>query len=240
MVAQAGTIVVATAPIGFGTALTEDKIAEIPWASDVLPPGAFATKQDLLKDGRRVALAAMDRNEHVLRGKVTAPGQRGSLSSLIEEGKRAVTVRVDDIRGVGGFILPSDRVDVVLIRSEGTSGSQSYSDVILQSVKVLAVDQLINDRPEQASVIAKAVTLEVTAEEAQKILVATNIGKLSLILRQAVDGNPEAGRRVTERDLARMEPVTAPAAAPALAVPRLTTVSIIRNMKREDISERSN
>src|SRR5438876_4147450 len=179
-----GTIVVASVPLGFGSTVSEDKIAEIPWAAKTLPDGAFATKQQLVKDGRRVALTPIERGEPILRVKITAPGQRGSLSTLLDEGKRAVTVRVDDVRGVAGFILPGDRVDVVLIRTENTGGGQSYSDLILQGVKVLAVDQVINERPEQASVMAKAVTLETSAEQAQKVLLATNIGKLSLILRQ--------------------------------------------------------
>ncbi len=240
--AQAGTIVVATAPMGFGAPLTEDKITEIPWASSTLPQGAFASKQELLKDGRRVVLTPIERNEPVLRSKIAAAGQRGSLSTLLDEGKRAVTVRVDDVRGVAGFILPGDRVDVVLIRTENTGGGQSYSDIFLQGVKVLAVDQIINERPEQASVMAKAVTLEVSAEQAQKVLLATNIGKLSLILRQPGEGNPEASRRVTERDLAHTEPVAAPAPVAAAAPIRRSetaTVSIIRNMKREEYTVRS-
>jgi pilus assembly protein CpaB len=238
-VARAGTIVVATAPVGFGTPLTEDKIAEIPWASSELPVGAFATKQDLLKDGRRVVLTPIDRNELVLRSKITAPGQRGSLSTLLDENKRAVTVRVDDVRGVAGFILPGDRVDVALIRTENSGGGHSYSDLILQSVKVLAVDQVVTERPEQASVMAKAVTLEVTADEAQKVLLATNIGKLSLILRQPGEGNSDAARRITEKDLTNVAPAPTPAPAAAPAQVRrseTTTVSIIRNMKREDYS----
>jgi pilus assembly protein CpaB len=245
-IAKSATLVVATAPLGFGTSIAEDKIAEIPWVSSDLPEGAFATKRDLLKDGRRVVLSQIDRNEPVLRSKITAPGQRGSLSTLLDSGKRAVTVRVDDVRGVAGFILPGDRVDVALIRMEASSaGSHSYSDVILQSVKVLAVDQVVSERPEQASVIAKAVTLEVTADEAQKVLLATNIGKLSLILRQPIERNSEPTRRVTERDLAFVEPVPAPAPAPVavpVAVPvrqpETSTVTIIRNMKREEYTVR--
>lgn len=242
-VAQPATIVVATAPIGFGTSITDDKIAEIPWTSSALPEGAFTNKQELLKDGRRVVLTPIDRNEPVLRSKITAPGQRGSLSTLLDGGKRAVTVRVDDVRGVAGFILPGDRVDVVLIRTETSGSGHSYSDLILQSVKVLAVDQLVNERPEQPSVMAKAVTLEVTAEEAQKVLLATNIGKLSLILGQASERNSEASRRVTEKDLAFVEPAPAPVAAPAPVVAPVrhsetTTVSIIRNMKRDEYTVR--
>ena len=238
---QTGTIVVAAAPLTFGMTLSDDKLAEIPWAASTLPQGAFATKHDILKDGRRVVLTPVERNEPVLRTKITAPGQRGSLSAILDEGKRAVTVRVDDVRGVAGFILPNDKVDVVLIRTEGGGSGQSYSDLILQQVKVLAVDQLVNERAEQATV-AKAVTLEVTAEEAQKVLLATNIGKLSLILRQAAAGSAEPTRRITERDLSRSEPTpvvaapaTPPPATPAVKRPPDTaTVAIVRGLKREE------
>ncbi len=236
---QTGTIVVAAVPVGFGTALTRDNVTEIPWAAGKMPEGAYATRDELLKDGRRVVLAPMQRNELVLKTKITGPGQRASLSALLDEGKRAVTVRVDDVRGVAGFVLPGDRVDVVLIRNvPGPSGStENISDVLLQHIKVLAVDQLVNERQETPTV-AKAVTLEVDTEQAQKVLLATNVGKLSLILRQAGEGHPADLKRVTERDLGRPEPVAAPApvAAPVAAAPRSdsTTVAIIRNMKRED------
>jgi pilus assembly protein CpaB len=243
--AEHGTIVVATTPLAFGVTITEDKVAEIPWAANTLPQGAFASKQDLLKDGRRVVLTPVERNEPVLRSKITAPGQRGSLSAILEEGKRAVTVRVDDVRGVAGFILPGDRVDIALIRSE--NNGQSYSDLILQQVKVLAIDQIANERTEQPTV-AKAVTLEVTADEAQKVILATNIGKLSLILRQAAgQGIAEQTRRITERDLAHVEPAPQPVAAPAPAPapasappvvrrvePATATIGIVRGLRKEE------
>src|SRR5262249_45388045 len=159
--------------------------------------GAFATKHDLLKDGRRVALGPIGLNEPILSTKVTAPGQRGSLSAMLEEGKRAVTVRVDDVRGVAGFILPGDRVGVVLIRNADGNNVQRYSDLILQNIRVLAVDQLTNERPDQASMVAKAVTLEVTGEQAQKIVLATEIGRLSLVLQHAGGSSTEANRRIS-------------------------------------------
>ena len=243
--AEHGTIVVASAPLPFGMTITADKVAEIPWAATALPQGAFATKHDLLKDGRRVVLAPLEANEPVLRSKITAPGARGSLSSLLEPGKRAVTVRVDDVRGVGGFILPGDRVDVALIRTEGVSAGQGYSDLILQQVKVLAVDQLVGERAEQPTV-AKAVTLEVTAEEAQKVLLATNIGRLSLILRQPGTAQSiDDSRRITEKDLSKFvdqaapppAPVAAPpppAPAPVVARSDTANIVIVRGLKREE------
>jgi pilus assembly protein CpaB len=107
------TIVVATQPLPFGAVVSAENIAEIPWAAGALPEGAFVSKEDVLKGGRRVVLSPFNRNEPVLSSKITGPGQRGTLSSLLEEGKRAVTVRVDDVRGVAGFVLPGDFVDVV-------------------------------------------------------------------------------------------------------------------------------
>jgi pilus assembly protein CpaB len=221
--AGVGTIVVADAPLAFGTQLTAQNITEIPWSTAVLPQGAFATKQALLKDGRRMALALIARNEPILLSKVTAPNQPATLSSMLEPGKRAVTVRVDDVRGVAGFIQPGDLVDVVLIRTEAESRSnESYSDVILQSAKVLAIDQVTGERTEQP-VIAKAVTLEVNVEDAQKILLAANIGRLSLILRQPAQASNDLVQRVTEQDLgdAAMptKPIVTPLPTPAIVAP---------------------
>jgi pilus assembly protein CpaB len=212
-----GTIVVAAAPLSFGTQISAANVKEVPWSTSVLPEGAFSTKQALLNDGRRMVLASIARNEPVLDGKITAPGQRAALSSMLEPGKRAVTVRVDDVRGVAGFIQPGDLVDVVLIRTEAESRSkEGYSDVILQSAKVLAIDQITGERTEQPTV-AKAVTLEVGAEDAQKILLATNVGRLSLILRQPAEAKVDPVRRVTENDLGGPPGIakpTVPVAAP--------------------------
>lgn len=221
--AGVGTIVVAAAPLAFGAQLTAQNITEIPWSTSVLPQGAFATKQALLKDGRRMALALIARNEPILLGKVTAPNQPATLSSMLEPGKRAVTVRVDDVRGVAGFIQPGDLVDVVLIRTEAESRSnESYSDIILQSAKVLAIDQVTGERTEQP-IIAKAVTLEVNVEDAQKILLAANIGRLSLILRQPAQASNDPAQRVTEQDLGDaampMKPIVTPLPTPAVVAP---------------------
>jgi pilus assembly protein CpaB len=242
-----GTIVVAKAPLGFGSELTADNVVEVTWAAASLPEGAFATKQDLLADGRRIVLSGLDRNEPVLRSKITAPGQRGSLSTLLQDGKRAVTVRVDDVRGVAGFILPGDSVDIVLIRADEGSRRENYSEILLQQVRVLAIDQLASERQEQPTV-AKAVTLEVTPEQAQKVLLASNVGKLSLILRQPGEKDSQSTQRVTERDLgdAPARPVTqVPAVAPPppptatrTLRPAAVTVAVVHGLKREEYSVR--
>jgi pilus assembly protein CpaB len=240
--AEAGTIVVASVPLAFGAQLSAENLSEIPWSAGDLPKGAFVSKQQVLRDGRRMALAAIARNEPILRDKITGPGQRATLSTVLGPDKRAVTIRVDDVRGVAGFIQPGDRVDVVLIRagSESKTG-ESYSDVILQAVKVLAIDQITGERTEQAT-IAKAVTLEVGAEDAQKILLGTNIGRLSLILRQPDEAGGEVIKRVTERDLSAARapvaptpsaPVVVAAAAPAPEAPSGRPVTIWLGMNSQ-------
>ena len=236
---ETGTVVVAAKPLAFGNALSRENVAQIPWPAGTVPEGAYATTHELFKDGRRiVALGPIQRNELILKTRISGPGQRATLSALLDEGKRAVTVRVDDVRGVAGFVLPGDRVDVILIRTVAGSGGggpqENVSDVLLQHVKVLAVDQLVNERQEGPT-LAKAVTLEVDTDQAQKIILATNVGKLSLILRQAGESSPVPAERVTERDLTREKPVVAPAPAPSLRS-NSATVSIIRNMKREEYS----
>ena len=237
-----GTMVVASTPLAFGTALTSENTAEISWSAGRLPEGAYATKDELLKDGKRAVLSSVGRDEPILRSKITGPGQRASLSALLDEGKRAVTVRVDDVRGVAGFVLPGDRVDVVLIRTlpRPSGPPESISDVLLQHVKVLAVDQLLNERQE-APTIAKAVTLEVETDQAQKVLLATNIGKLSLILRQAGEQQASTVRRVTEGDLgvAEYRPAVIPvkqAEPMAAAVPPRdpsVVVEVVRGTRSE-------
>lgn len=235
------TIVVAVKPLLFGATLTADDVAEIPWAAKTFPEGAFVSKDNIFKDGRRVVLSPLAAHEPILRSKITEPGQRGTLSSLLEKGLRAVTIRVDDVRGVAGFILPGDYVDVVLIAEVGAARRENYSEILLQHVKVLAVDQLASERQEQPTV-AKAVTLEVTSEQAQKVLLATNIGKLSLILRRPAEVTIAPARRVTEQDLGEaivrhVEPVRAPPPAPAAApAPPSSTVkvAVVRNLKREE------
>ena len=108
---------VASAPLAFGVTLSHENVMEVPWAAAQLPEGAFSSLDQLLKDGRRAVLSPVSKNEPILKSKVTGAGQRASLSALLDDGKRAVTVRVDDVKGVAGFVLPGDRVDVLLIRT---------------------------------------------------------------------------------------------------------------------------
>ncbi|MBR9650365.1 Flp pilus assembly protein CpaB [Thalassovita aquimarina] len=191
------TIVVAAEQISFGERLIPNKLREIEWASDVLPQGSFTTVGDLVIDdseeNARFALTTMSVGEPILSNKVTIPGQRAKLSTALTPGMKAVSIRVNDVLGVAGFVLPGDRVDILLTR--GKAG-ESFVDVLLQGVKVLAIDQIADDRKDQPSVV-RTVTFEVNTEEAQKLVLAANVGTLSLALRNVASNDVEQTDRMT-------------------------------------------
>jgi pilus assembly protein CpaB len=192
------SIVVAAKPLRYGVELTAPALREVAWPQGVLPAGAFATIAEVLSGGKRVVLTAIEPNEPLLSVKITGPGQRATLSALVAPGMKAVTIRVNDVEGVGGFVLPGDHVDVALTRQlDKENGS---NQVVLQDVRVLAIDQVADERVAQPAV-AKSVTLEVDAVGAQKLALAGTIGTLSLMLRKAGEASGEKPLQVTIKDL---------------------------------------
>jgi pilus assembly protein CpaB len=198
----------------------------VAWPEAALPAGAFATIADLLSKGRRVVLSPLETNEPVLAVKITGPGQRATLSAIVRPGMKAVTVRVNDVEGVGGFVLPGDRVDVVLTRQLDNKGATT--EVVLQNARVLAVDQSADERTAKAAV-AKAVTLEVDTTGAQKISLASSVGTLSLMLRKAGETASEKTRKITLSDLSNPE-----SADPEERDGTVTTVTVTRAASRQD------
>jgi pilus assembly protein CpaB len=192
------TIVVAKQPLRFGTELSASMLREVPWPSNAMPAGAFAKISDILSPGRRVVLSAIERDEPVLALKITGVGRRATLSALVKPGMKAVTIRVNDVEGVGGFVLPGDHVDVVLTRQ--IDKGQASSEVVLQDTRVLAVDQSADERANKAAV-AKSVTLEVSIVQAQKLWLASSVGSLSLLLRKAGETTDAKTRTITLKDL---------------------------------------
>jgi pilus assembly protein CpaB len=217
----ARTIVVAGKPLRFGDELNSAALREMPWPENALPAGAFGKIADLTS-GKRVVLMPIDTNEAVLASKITGPGQRATLSAMLSDGMKAVTIRVNDVEGVAGFVLPGERVDVVLTRTG--EKNNSVNDVVLQNVRVLAVDQLADQRADKPAVV-KAVTLEVDPTDGQKIALAATVGTLSLLLRKAGDVVSADTRRVTTRDL-----MTAPAQES-----HFVTIGVMRPSKGERV-----
>jgi pilus assembly protein CpaB len=198
----ARSIVVAGKPLRFGDELSSAALREMPWPDNALPAGAFGKIADLTSS-KRVVLMPIDTNEAVLASKITGPGQRATLSAMLGDGMKAVTIRVNDVEGVAGFVLPGDRVDILLTRTG--EKNNAVNDVVIQDVRVLAVDQLADQRADKPSVV-KAVTIEVDPTEGQKVALAATVGTLSLLLRKAGEATGHDTRRVTTRDL-----MTAPA-----------------------------
>jgi pilus assembly protein CpaB len=192
------TIVVAGKSLRYGNELTAQSLREIAWPQAARPVGSFATIAELLKDGKRVVLTAIEPNEPVLAVKITGPGQRATLSALVGPGMKAVTIRVNDVEGVGGHVLPGDRVDVALTRQ--IDKENASTQVVLQDVRVLAIDQVADERHANPAV-AKSVTLETDTVGAQKLGLAGTIGTLSLMLRKAGEAGGEKSRQVGIRDL---------------------------------------
>ena len=119
----------------------------MPWPQDALPAGAFGKIADLTA-AKRVVLMPIDVNEAVLAAKITGPGQRATLSAVLADGMKAVTVRVNDVEGVAGFVLPGDHVDVLLTRPGRKN--MAITDVVIENARVLAIDQLADAAHRQA------------------------------------------------------------------------------------------
>jgi pilus assembly protein CpaB len=156
-----------------------------------------------------------------LNTKITGPGERATLSRMLREGMKAVTIQANAVAGVGGFVNPGDHVDVILTRNAGEAGTPASADILIQNIRVLGVDQSADDRKFKAAV-AQTVTLEVPIRQAQRILLGASIGTLSLVLRGAGDLADSDNDRVSLADLglgAPAQPAPPPAATAPVAAP---------------------
>lgn len=230
------TVVVAAVALKFGDTLTSDKLREIAWPAGAVPAGAFKTTKDLLAgEGTKQALQTIGANEPVLASKITGPGQRATLSAVLGEGMKAVSIRVNDVLGVAGFVFPGDRVDILLTRTVRSDGGadKSFVDVLLQSIKVLAIDQ-VADESKESPTVAKAVTVEVSTKDAQKLTLAAGAGQLSLALRQAAANKGETTERVTLSDLTGDTPDDVAARQAELAKLAAADAAAAADRKRAD------
>ncbi|WP_332774116.1 Flp pilus assembly protein CpaB [Phenylobacterium sp.] len=205
-VSLAGTVpvVVAAQPIERGVALQPAALKVVRFPQAAAPAGALSTIEEASAGGQRLALRAIVVNEPILATKITAPGGKVNLSAAMTPGMRAVTFRANDVAGVAGFVLPGDRVDVLVTRDAGAQGGKSGSTFVTQiladNLKVLGVDQLDDDTTTKP-VVVKAITLEVTPAQAQVISLAQAVGTVSLALRQVGDQAAVDKRMTTVADL---------------------------------------
>ncbi|MEO5597276.1 MAG: Flp pilus assembly protein CpaB [Novosphingobium sp.] len=188
-------IVVASQPLDFGAMLGTQNVRLQDWPDASVPEGAFRSIGDALKDNR-VVLRPMVPGEPVLASKVSGTDGRATLASLLPNGMRAVSVPVGPTTGVSGFVLPGTMVDVLLTRKipgDGALAEDMRSDVVLENVQVLAVDQLADDKKGDP-LVAKTATLAVSLYDAQRLAVADKIGTLSLALRKVEGPTPGADK----------------------------------------------
>lgn len=209
---NARKILVAATDINLGTRLTPDMLRGAEWPADSVPTGSFT---DFKQVESRVTRVGLQRGEPLLEPKLAQSGAVGGLSAVVAEGKRAMTVRVNDVIGVAGFALPGNYVDILVSTlGEATrldNRDQSISKLVLERILVLAVAQEASLNETKPKVV-NAVTLEVTPEQAEKLDLARSVGQLSLVLRNQIDVKPALTAGATKESLLAL-------AKPAAAAP---------------------
>jgi pilus assembly protein CpaB len=193
-------VAVAKVAIPLGSKIIAEQIMVVQFPKESTPDGAFDTVEKL---AGRVAIVNIGAREPITESRLAAEGTAAGLSAIIPEGYRAMTVKVDDAAGISGFIQPGTLVDVVVtIDPEGNSRQNPISKIVLQNIKVLASGQNI-DKPEneREANSVKAVTLQVTPEQAEKLALAATEGKLQLVMRSQIDQGDEETPGVNKRNL---------------------------------------
>ena len=231
-------VVVAAVDIELGTRINAEMLSTLDWPSAAVPPGAFKDARELQD---RIAKVGILRGEPLIERKLAPLGTLGGLSAVIAEGKRAMTVRVNDVVGVAGFALPGNYVDVMVNaqqdKDDGEAGKQ-ISITVLERVLVLAVAQEAG-RDDTTAKVVSAVTLELSPEDSEKLDLARSVGTLSLVLRNQVDQKTVATAGITKAELfgSPKKPAAKPAvavkrrvaAAPRAAAARRTCVEVIQH-----------
>jgi len=206
-------VAVAKVAIPLGTKIIPEQIMVVQFPPESTPDGAFDSVEKLTG---RVAVMNIAPREPITEARLAPEGTAGGLSAVIPEGYRAMTVKVDDVVGISGFVMPGTLVDVVVVidPAEKAGMQDPISKIVLQNIKVLANGQNIDkpaDQREANSV--KAVTLLVTPEQAEKLALASSEGKLQLVMRNSIDQGDQQTMGINKRGLLggeRAQPVPEP------------------------------
>jgi pilus assembly protein CpaB len=193
-------VTVAKVAIPLGTKLIAEQLMVVQFPKESTPDGAFDSPEKLVG---RVVVMNIAAREPVTEPRLAPQGTAAGLSAVIPEGYRAMTVKVDDVVGISGFIMPGTLVDIVVVIDPEQKGMQDpISKIVLQNIKVLANGQNI-DKPEdqREANSVKAVTLQVTPEQAEKLALAASEGKLQLVMRNSTDQGDEETKGINKRDL---------------------------------------
>ena len=244
-------VVLASGPIAYGAKLKPGDLILARLPAEAVPAGAFSSIDQVMKQdagGAPVALVALAPREPLLPAKISGPGAKPTLATMIGEGMRAYTISVTETAGGGGHVMPGDRVDVVLTRSlgggsDGPNGGRMVSDVVIQNVKVLGMDQNVDPNSTRPSV-ARTATLEVSMRDAERLALAAQAGTLSMALRRVGAADVAQVGQVAAGDLgpagpARRSSASAPrkgrAAAPS-APSASASVTIVHGEKRDPVA----
>jgi pilus assembly protein CpaB len=225
-----GRIVVAAVEINLGQRLAPDMLKLVEWPAESVPRGAFNDPQKL---AGRVLKSALLPGEPVSEAKLAPGGTLGGLSAVIAEGKRAITVRVNDVIGVAGFALPGNYVDIIVSMQRDpppgnlTQREQNISKIVLERILVLAVAQEVG-RDETRPKVVNAVTLEVTPDQAEKLDLARSVGTLSLVLRNQID--PASAMTGGATKLTLLPEAAPPPAPPKPAAPPPRAVPVVQKV----------
>jgi pilus assembly protein CpaB len=214
-------IAVANTDIELGARISPEQVRMVDWPAGSIPQGAFTDAK--LVPGR-VMITSLQRGEPILQSRLAPEGTKGGLSAVVANGKREMTVRVNDVVGVAGFALPGTFVDIMVHTQEekNAKGSErAISKIVLESILVLAVAQEA-DRDNTKPKVVNAVTLEVLPQQAELLDLARSVGTLSLVLRNQGDPKPIATAGVTKTELLGQPP--APAASAAVVPVRTVAV----------------
>lgn len=222
-------VIAAKVPLRFGQSLKASDLKWVDWPKAALPEGAITSDKVLFgerQEIKRTVTRAMEVGEPILQSKLSGFGDSDRMASQIAEGKRAVSILIDAVTGVGGFVAPGDRVDIILTR---TVQGVLTTNALLQDILVIAVDQRSSSEA-NAPRIGRTATVEVDAVQAQKLALAQQVGKLSLTLRgtdAGLSAHEEPTKSVNVNDLIDLPPAPPPVVEPEKpAAPVQNTVRV--------------
>ena len=229
-------IVVATKEIPSGAAVTTDMVKTTSYLKASVPPGAFSSPQQVTG---KIAKTTIAQGEPILPSRL---GDKAGLTVLLSPGYRAIAVRVNEIIGVSGFIVPNDRVDVIALVASPSAANEpakQISKIVLQNKRVLSVAQTVNEPKDGKPQVASSITLELTPEEAEKLSLASIEGQIVLALRAAQDENIVRTEGSTTRDLLNLAAPPPPvpiadAPPPPAAPPARYRVELYAGSKRSE------
>lgn len=192
-------VLVTAEDVRMGEVIKPDKLQWQDWPRDAL------TERYITKGARgnaiddvagSIARTPLMAGEPINEAKLVKPGRGGLMSAILPQGKRAISTKISPETGAGGFILPNDKVDVILTRREGSGegqgGNSFFSETILENVRVLAIDQTISEKDGKQVVVGKTATVELTPSQAERLALAKELGELSLALRSLADSGDNA------------------------------------------------